>query len=130
MEYPPKMDRSYATFGSQEEFDAEDREYWLNATYEEKLMMITYLRECFYGPEATTGKVNGEFRFVKWGDNDDPPTDKTFTMFRKNTMRVFRKAVKKAIKENKAAGIDESELHPPQPKNRSKTISKNQKPVC
>jgi hypothetical protein len=111
MTYPPKMDRRFVEFGTHEKFDNEDSEYWSKATYEEKLMMVTFLRECFYGPEATTGKMKREFRIVRMGEADDKPANKmpmdneTFVP-RASVMRVFRKAVKKAIKENKKFGID------------------------
>lgn len=111
------MDRTYIAFGTPEMFDAEDREYWNNASYEEKLSMITYLRECFWGPEATTGRIKKEVRIVRMGEADDAPMDKETTDFFKSTRRIFKKAVKEAIAENKKFGIDESELHPRRRKN-------------
>jgi len=32
-------------------------EYWRLIHYKEKIKTITYLRECFYGKEATTGRI-------------------------------------------------------------------------
>jgi hypothetical protein len=53
---PERMDRSIVSYGNQKKFDEEDRAYWQNAPVAEKLQTITYLRECFYGKEATTKK--------------------------------------------------------------------------
>lgn len=52
-----RMDRRQVRVGKPEKLDREEREYWSHATLEEKLRTITYLRECFYGPEATTGRL-------------------------------------------------------------------------
>lgn len=57
-----RMDISFSTF---KEHDQEEREFWSEAAIEEKLKTITYLRECFYGPEATTGRLQRLYRFVK-----------------------------------------------------------------
>jgi len=57
-----RMDVSFSTVG---EHEKEEREYWSNASVEEKLKTITYLRECFYGPEATTGRLQRFYKFVK-----------------------------------------------------------------
>ena len=51
------MDRSKVSYGNQEIFDEEDNKYWETASAKEKLQTITYLRECFYGKEATTGRL-------------------------------------------------------------------------
>ena len=51
------MDKFQVVVGTQEEFDNMDNEYWQKATIEEKLETIVYLRECFYGEKATTGRV-------------------------------------------------------------------------
>jgi len=42
---------------SNDQLDRMDIEYWNNATAREKFETVTYLRECFYGPEATTGRL-------------------------------------------------------------------------
>lgn len=52
-----KIDRTQVIIAKQDELDARDDEYWRHATIEEKLQTITYLRECFYGEEATTGRL-------------------------------------------------------------------------
>ena len=56
-ELPEKMDRSIVSYGNQETFEKDDMTYWQNASIEEKLQTITYLRECFYGKKATTGRI-------------------------------------------------------------------------
>jgi len=58
MPFETKMDRSRIVIAdSNDELDDQDIEYWRNATIMEKFQTMTYLRECFYGPEATTGRV-------------------------------------------------------------------------
>ena len=57
-----RRDVSFSTF---EEHEKEERESWSNASIEEKLKTITYLRECFYGPEATTGRLQRFYKFFK-----------------------------------------------------------------
>jgi len=52
-----RIDRAAVSVGKSEELEREDKRYWSRATIEEKLRTITYLRECFYGPEATTGRL-------------------------------------------------------------------------
>ena len=51
------MDKSSIVIAKREEIDKKDDEYWHFAPVEEKLQTITYLRECFYGEEATTGRI-------------------------------------------------------------------------
>jgi hypothetical protein len=60
-----RMDRSEFYFGTLDELKQKDEEYWKNAPIDEKLRTITYLRECFYGPEATTGRLQRFFKFTK-----------------------------------------------------------------
>jgi len=60
-----KMDRKDVAFTDHKTIQEEDEIYWAHASVEEKLEMITYLRECFYGPEATTGRLQGFFEFVE-----------------------------------------------------------------
>jgi hypothetical protein len=52
-----KMDRSQIVIAKSDELDRRDAEYWSRASVDEKLQTITYLRECFYGDEATTGRL-------------------------------------------------------------------------
>ena len=60
-----KMDRKDISFTDRDGLHEEERDYWLNAPVEEKAAMITYLRECFYGIEATTGRLQRIFEFSK-----------------------------------------------------------------
>ena len=58
MPFMDKMDRKQIVVAdSNEALDEQDIEYWNHATVKEKLQTITYLRECFYGSEATTGRL-------------------------------------------------------------------------
>jgi hypothetical protein len=43
--------------GTVEDAEIIDNEYNQMVLYKEKLQMITYLRECFYGKKATTGRI-------------------------------------------------------------------------
>ena len=58
MPFADKMNRKQIVIaGCHEALDDQDIAYWSRATVKEKLQTITYLRECFYGPEATTGRL-------------------------------------------------------------------------
>ena len=52
-----RMDRSKIIVAQRDTLDNMDNEYWRHATMKEKLQTITYLRECFYGENATTGRL-------------------------------------------------------------------------
>jgi hypothetical protein len=52
-----RIDRAAISVGRSEDLEREERRYWSRASCEEKLRTVTYLRECFYGPEATTGRL-------------------------------------------------------------------------
>lgn len=60
-----KMDRSRFQVSTHEELDKQDKEYWANATIAERLETITYLRECFYGTEATTGRLQRLYQVLE-----------------------------------------------------------------
>ena len=60
-----RIDRQNISFGQLEDSVAEDCLYWAKASIEEKLEMINYLRECFYGDEATSGRLQRFFEFSK-----------------------------------------------------------------
>ena len=62
---PGKMDRTQIVIAKKEEHDSHDMEYWSRAPIEEKLQTITYLRECFYGEEATSGRISRVHRMLK-----------------------------------------------------------------
>lgn len=59
------MDRTQILIGNAKELERSDREYWAVASIEEKLRTMTYLRECFYGVEATTGRVQRFYQVFK-----------------------------------------------------------------
>jgi hypothetical protein len=60
-----RMDRTRAVVAKTEDLDAEDGRYWAAASDMEKLQTITYLRECFYGPEATTGRLQRIYSIIE-----------------------------------------------------------------
>jgi hypothetical protein len=60
-----KIDKDQIIYSKQELLDERDNEYWVNASTEEKLQTITYLRECFYGKEATTGRLQRIYTMSK-----------------------------------------------------------------
>ena len=53
-----KIDRSQVVIAKRDVLDNMDAEYWERASIKKKLQAITYLRECFYGKEATTRCTN------------------------------------------------------------------------
>jgi len=61
-----KMDRTKVTIAKQSEFDQMDDLYWSRASKEEKLQTVTFLRECFYGKEATTGRLQRFYKILKF----------------------------------------------------------------
>jgi hypothetical protein len=60
-----KMDRTDVEFTDHKTIQESDEKYWSEASIEEKMEMITYLRECFYGTEATTGRLQRFFEFAE-----------------------------------------------------------------
>jgi hypothetical protein len=63
--FSERMDRSKVVCGNQELLDEIDNEYWENASIEEKFNTIIYLRECFYGKNATTGSLQRIYKVFK-----------------------------------------------------------------
>jgi len=61
-----KMDRSKIMIGTQKEFEEKDDLYWANASMEEKMETVTFLRECFYGEEASTGRLQRFYQILKF----------------------------------------------------------------
>ena len=55
--FSERMDRRKVIYSNKESLNLDDIKYWENATAKEKLQTITYLRECFYGKTATTGRL-------------------------------------------------------------------------
>jgi len=66
-----RINRKDVSFSTAQELDKEDREYWAKATVEEKFRTITYLRECFYGPEATTGRLQRVYHLLNKNNLSD-----------------------------------------------------------
>ncbi len=60
-----KLDRSRMVLNTAEELDKDDERYWAAASIKEKLQTMTYLRECFYGPEATTGRLQRFYQILE-----------------------------------------------------------------
>jgi hypothetical protein len=60
-----KIDRTAVFFGTADEHDDREKKYLTKAGYTEKLKTITFLRECFYGAKATTGRLQRIYRFSK-----------------------------------------------------------------
>jgi hypothetical protein len=60
-----RMDRSHMVLLPAKELDKADDLYWATASIKEKLQTMTYLRECFYGPEATTGRLQGFYQILE-----------------------------------------------------------------
>ena len=60
-----KMNRTDVEFTDHKTIQEDNEKYWSEASVEEKMEMITYLRECFYGTEATTGRLQRFFEFVE-----------------------------------------------------------------
>ncbi len=52
-------------FGTPAELKQQEKEEWAEISFAEKSEMITCLRECFYGPEATTGRLQRVYQFFK-----------------------------------------------------------------
>jgi len=61
-----KMDRTKIAVITQKESEEMDDFYWANAPIEEKIGTVTFLRECFYGKEATTGRLQGIYSILKF----------------------------------------------------------------
>jgi hypothetical protein len=61
-----KMDRTKIIIATHDEFEEMDNIYWANASVEEKIQTVTFLRECFYGKEATTGRLQGFYKILKF----------------------------------------------------------------
>ncbi len=60
-----RMDRKRVSFDTAEAHAAKDKQYWSTASVKEELQTITYLRECLYGKEATTGRLPRFFECTK-----------------------------------------------------------------
>ena len=59
------IDRSQISSVSFEENELQVIEEMKNLTPQDRFALITYLRESFYGPEATTGRLQRVFEVTK-----------------------------------------------------------------
>lgn len=60
------IDRSYILSVSFEENDLQVIEEMRNSTPQDRFALITYLRESFYGAEATSGRLQRVFEVSKF----------------------------------------------------------------
>ncbi|MCK5133308.1 MAG: hypothetical protein KAR40_14295 [Candidatus Sabulitectum sp.] len=60
-----KIDRKAISIGSFKELEKENTQFWAKASAADKFRTITYLRECFYGHEATTGRLQRVYTVFK-----------------------------------------------------------------
>jgi hypothetical protein len=60
-----KINRKQIMVGKPKDLEINDRKYWSKANIGERLRTITYLRECFYGAEATTGRLQRFYKVFK-----------------------------------------------------------------
>lgn len=60
-----KINRSQIIVNNALSLEKDDKKYWAKADVKEKLQTITYLRECFYGHKATTGRLQRFYRVFK-----------------------------------------------------------------
>ncbi len=63
--FSERMDKSQIVYSKKELLNMDDSNYWKNASIKEKLQTITYLRECFYGKTATTGRLQRIYTLSK-----------------------------------------------------------------
>ena len=59
------IDKSHISSVSFEENELQVIEEMKNTTPQDRFALITYLRESFYGPEATTGRLQRVFEVTK-----------------------------------------------------------------
>ena len=63
--FSDRIDKNMVFYSNKESLNKDDSKYWENASTEEKLQTIIYLRECFYGKEATTGRLQRLYTMSK-----------------------------------------------------------------
>ena len=61
-----EIDRSHVSSVSFEENELQVIKEMKNSTPQDRFALITYLRESFYGPEATTGRLQRIFEVTKF----------------------------------------------------------------
>jgi len=64
--FSERIDKTRVFYSTKEALNNIDSEYWETATTKEKLQTITYLRECFYGKQATTGRLQRFYTLFKF----------------------------------------------------------------
>lgn len=60
-----RIDKSYISAGSITRNEQQIVDEMRNSTPQERFALITYLRESFYGPEASTGRLQRVFKIAK-----------------------------------------------------------------
>jgi hypothetical protein len=60
-----RINRSQIIISNASLLEKDDKKYWARADVKEKLQTITYLRESFYGREATTGRLQRFYQVFK-----------------------------------------------------------------
>ncbi len=60
-----KINRMKVTIGTTKELEKATRDELSHTSIKERLETITYLRECFYGTEATTGRLQRFYKVFK-----------------------------------------------------------------
>jgi hypothetical protein len=63
--FSERIDKNQVVYSRKELLNVDDSKYWKDASIKEKLQTITYLRECFYGEEATTGRLQRVYTMSK-----------------------------------------------------------------
>ncbi len=61
------LDKWQARFGTREELEQEDLEYWKNTAVEERLEALELLRQIHYGDYSLTDPIQRIARFVDFG---------------------------------------------------------------
>ena len=60
-----RIDRKDISIGTLKELEKESIRFWAKTSAQEKFRTITFLRECFYGQEATTGRLQRVYTVFK-----------------------------------------------------------------
>ena len=63
--FSERIDKTKIIYSNKALLNENDSEYWEHASTKEKLQTITYLRECFYGKTATTGRLQRIYTMSK-----------------------------------------------------------------
>ena len=60
-----RIDRKAIRIGTSGELEEDNMQFWARTSAQEKFRTITFLRECFYGQEATTGRLQRVYTVFK-----------------------------------------------------------------